>query len=274
MPGKTRHPATSVAWGLVFLLAVGALGFFLRAPSGPVAAVALGISCSLIASFVFAFVNALFLGGDGLRLSDDVKSLGGSLGALKLAVPLLAQAEAQRVRAVKPKADYHPEEWRALLSEAEWTLVMVGHALDKWCRTDGLRKHFCEAIERVLGSGGEVHLLMLSRHSVRVEVARKKNYGERVSETLAVLSELHAGLGVTERRGLHVYELAEELEMPYMAVANGRILIVAPYPATVQTSDGMPAITLAHDSEIAEAFRADIERLIAKHGNAVDLTSC
>jgi hypothetical protein len=62
--------------------------------------------------------------------------------------------------------------------------------------------------------------------------------------------------------------------MHYMAVANERFMITAPYPTTMQDSDPMPTLTLGSESKIARELMVDIESLLADGASrGVDLDS-
>jgi hypothetical protein len=263
MKGASGHPAARVAVAFSGVFLVGAVGFYLSSPPGSTAgAIAVGIVSSLIASFAFALISALLIANRAMEMQENLIGLSSSVGALQRAVPVLAQAEAHQVRAVKPKADFGEEEWLSVLREAERSLSLVGHALDKWCRTPKIKAEFCESILRLLRGGGEVRLLMLAVGARRLPDQRDKGYEKRVHRTLCVLAGVNAKLVGAERSRFAVCCLGENREMPYMAVANEHFLITAPYPAAAQSSESMPTLKLAAGSQVAKDLMADVAELI------------
>jgi hypothetical protein len=275
MSSRRAHPTLILAAVFVILLLAGMIGFFLRSPTGSTeGTIAIGIASSLIASFVFVGVSAVMIGSRGREMSEHLASLGSSVAALTAAVPLLAQGQVQQVRAIKAKGDYTPDEWLAVLRDAESLLIMVGHALDKWCRSEQLEAEFRDKVKDVLRRGGEVRMLMLAENAQRVPELRRKEYADRVRHTLTVLAEISRELTPSERARLTVSCLGDRREMHYMAVANERFVITAPYPTTMQNSDPMPALTLGSESKIARELMVDIRSLLDDGAsNEIDLTS-
>lgn len=273
MSGKHLHPTLILAAILALFLIVGMVGFFLHSPSGSAeGTIAIGIASSLIASFVFAGVSWMFIGSRGREIGEQLSSLGSSVTALRAAVPLLTQGQAQHVWAIKAKVDYSQEEWLTVLRQAENSLTLVGHALDKWCRSEPLEAEFRDKIKRILQRGGMVRILMLAENAQRVPALRRKEYADRVRHTLMVLAEISDELDLAERERLKVSCLGDRREMHYMAVANERFMITAPYPTTMQNSDPMPALTLGSESKIARELMVDIGSLLADRASIeVDL---
>ena len=133
-----------------------------------------GILGSLIASFLMLAVTEILLGpsrddqaATAARLDASLGALDGALGALDSAVgtldaaiPLMAQATQHGFVAVKPKSHYSSDDWSAVLRDANERLLLVGHALDKWCAED-IRPLFEETLERLALAGKTVQLLTL-----------------------------------------------------------------------------------------------------------------
>jgi hypothetical protein len=232
------------------------VGFFLGSPtSSRTGAIAIGIASSLFASLAFNMFDGLLAGSRRLELRDQLEHA----ARLTHELSLVREAERHQIEVVKPKGEYDREEWLAILKEAECLLTMVGHALDKWCE-EGIEEVFCETIRRVVARGGQVRLVMLAESASRVSTLRDKGYAKRIQRTLRVLAKLNGELDGPGR--LSVYHLGDKLDMPYMAVANDSVMVTAPYPATAQSSNGMPAVRLACNSSIAQRLQADIDELL------------
>lgn len=225
--------------------------------------IAAGILGSLLASITFAIVDAVLLGNPSRDARD-------ALERLHAAVPILEQSRMTGVRAIKQKGDYEKEEWCSILTDARLELLLVGHALDKWC-TDEIAPSFRSAIRQLTEARRPVQLLMLSESAKRVPALRAKDYKPRLQKTLLELKSLYGSLPVEARQYLHVHTLEPTVEMPYMAVGNEHVLITAPYPATTQSSDKMPALKVEAKSEIAVAIREDVRDLVRQHAIAVVL---
>lgn len=269
-----RKPVVVLLVIAAFALVVGGAGFYLHSPPDSTGgAIAVGITSSLIASFVFAVVGAVLIGTRTTDLRESLSTLKPSLDRLDSAASILAQTEAAQVQALMPKGTYDGDEWLSLLSGAHRSLTMVGHALDKWCRTPSLEAEFRAALSRLAREGGDIRLLILAKQAKRVPNTRRKEYTDRIQETLRVVADVYRSLGAAERQCLQVRTVGDKLEMPYMAVANENFMIVAPYPATLQSSNGMPAIRVAANSTIAEEFESDITTLFRDHGRPVDLNN-
>ncbi|HKZ12640.1 MAG TPA: hypothetical protein VJL81_02230 [Solirubrobacterales bacterium] len=269
-----RKPVAVLLVIAAFALVVGGVGFYLHSPPDSTGgAIAVGVSSSLIASFVFAVVGAVLIGTRATDLRESLSTLEPSLDRLDNAASILAQTETAQVQALMPKGTYDGDEWLSLLSGAHRSLTMVGHALDKWCRTPPLEAEFRAALSRLAREGGDIRLLILAKQAKRVPNTRRKEYTDRIEETLRVVAGVYRSLGAAERQSLQVRTVGDKLEMPYMAVANENFMIVAPYPATLQSSNGMPAIRVAANSPIAEEFDSDITTLFRDHGRPVDLNN-
>ncbi len=255
MSAVSRHPAGSAAVGLGFFVFSALVGVYVAAPpSSRVEAITIGVASSLLASFAIAIVSGFLTGSRRAELGKQLELVAGLGGNLSL----VREAERHGIEAVKPKGSYGVEEWRDLLRGAEYSLTMVGHALDKWC-DEKIGVLFCEAIRRVVENGGEVKLLMLAEDADRIAGLRAKGYSKRIRRTLEVLTAMRNTLDGPGR--LVVYHLGDDLDMPYMAVSNDTDMITAPYPSTSQSSDRMPAVRLSTESVIARQILSDIRAL-------------
>jgi hypothetical protein len=250
---------------LIFAVVAAALvtlGFLLTTnQTGRLFVVAASVLGSLIASLVIA-----------LAVEDQSGAVRDAVRRLDAGVPIVQQSHSYAVRAIKPKRFYSKDEWLRVLTEAREELLFVGHALDKWCTAD-IAPEFCSAIERLVTQGHPVQLLMLSESEKRVFRQREKTYATRIQKTLKTLADLHKRLPHEARRHLQVHELKPHVEMPYMVVGNERFVITSAYPATSQTSDVMPALLLESQSEIAIAVREDINALLGRYTDLIDLAS-
>jgi hypothetical protein len=265
MGGRVRQPAAVAGVGILIFVFLVSVGFFLGSPAGSrTGAIAIGVASSLLASFAFSMFDGLLMGSRRLELDRQIECA----TDLARGLSLVQEAERHQIETVKPKGDYDREEWLAILEGAKCSLTMIGHALDKWCEEE-IEEVFCKAIRRVVHNGGEVRLLMLAEGADRVSKLRDKGYTKRIQRTLRVLVALNGELRGPGR--LSVYHLGDELDMPYMAVVNDSTMITAPYPATAQSSNGMPTVRLACDSEIAQHFQADIDVLLEGQVTAAKL---
>lgn len=256
MKNRLRHPAAVAGIGLIIFVFLVAIGFLLGSPPDTLTgAIAIGVASSLLASLAYSMFDGLLTGSRRLELDRQIERAAG----LAQGLSLVQEADRHQIDAVKPKVSYERAEWLSLLNGAERSLTMVGHALDKWCE-DGLQDNFCEAIRRVVSNGGEVRLLMLAENADRVAELRNKGYTRRIRRTLKVLARLDEQLSGPGR--LRVYHLGDNLDMPYMMVANDHAMITAPYPATAQSSNGMPAVRLACESETAQQLLMDVKVLL------------
>jgi hypothetical protein len=226
--------------------------------------IAASVLGSLVASIAFAFVDAVLLGNPSRDARETLLRFGKSVDRLHAAIPVLEQSRENDVRAIKPKGAYGKDEWRNVLIEAQEELLLVGHALDKWC-TDDIAPYFRSAIKRLTEGGRPVQLLMLSESGRPAAALRAKDYKPRLRKSLEELAAVYADLTDEAKQHLHVHMLKPTAQMPYMAVGNEHILITAPYPATTQSSDTMPALEVGAASNIAQAIREDIRDLVRQH---------
>jgi hypothetical protein len=253
---RSKHPALASVVGLVLFGVFVLVGIFVAAPpSSRVGAIAIGVASSLFATLVYAVFDGVLTGSRRVELKERL----GDAQRLTSELSIVSEAERNQIEAVRPKVDYEPDDWMSILNEADHSLTMVGHALDKWCDGEKIEEAFCEAIRRVVSNGGEVRLLMLAEADGRVSKLRDKGYTKRIRRTLDVLAKVDG-----ELKGpglLRVCHLGEMLDMPYMAVANEKAMITATYPATSQSSNCMPALRISTDSAIARQLQTDIKAL-------------
>lgn len=270
---RGRSPVRTKVLGLVLaslgmggLIAVGVMLASDR--EGTAFAVGAGVLGSLIASLYALLVNVFVLGDTSL----DADRLEQVVGDLTRGAALLEQGAAHGVVAVKPKSAYTRDEWVALLTGAHKELVIVGHALHKWCRDD-VKPPFVEAIQRLAGSGHRVLLVVLpldGNVTEQLGQRRGKDYRRRVKETLETLAEIHSQLPEPSRRLLEVRMLRDDTPMPYMLAGNDQVLVTAPYPIAAD-SDTMPAVTVDATSPLGAALRDDLRRLVGTYSERVEL---
>jgi hypothetical protein len=243
-----------------------------------------GILGSLIASFLMLAVTEILLGpsrddqaATAARLDASLGALDGALGALDSAVgtldaaiPLMAQATQHGFVAVKPKSHYSSDDWSAVLRDANEKLLLVGHALDKWCAED-IRPLFEETLERLALAGKTVQLLTLpiaGANTTRITDQRGKDYSRRVQTTHDVVAAVYHRLPSEFRSALSVRALSSDVDMPYI-VANEHVVITCAYPTTAQSSDSMLTTTAHPDKPFGRAVREDLRQLIDRHTDAV-----
>jgi hypothetical protein len=255
------------------LLCIGvAIGILIATdPSSTTFVITASVLGSLIASLVVTGIDAVLLDNPAKATRENLSRLESQIATLGIIVPAVRDVQRNDIRTIKSKHEYEDAEWRAILTEARESLLLVGHALSKWC-DHVMEAEFCAAIDRLVRDGKEVCLLTLSDNGPRVAQQRDKGYDGRVRATLDVLANLSRELPEDAQQRLHVHKLGDDVELPYMAVANDRILITAPYPAANQSSDPMPTLTVGADSPIAKALREDIHQTIKRHSTVVDLT--
>jgi hypothetical protein len=177
------------------------------------------------------------------------------------------------IDAVKPKSKYTPEEWMKVLTGAQQSLLLVGHALDTWCGEDFLAE-FAATLSRLARHGESVRLLTLppkGSNTNTLDQLRGQDCGERVQTTLQHVAAVYAKLPSAKRQNLDVRVLAPEVPMPYMVVANEHVLITCAYPATGKSSGDMLATRMSSDSQASRAIREDIRHLFLYYATRVDL---
>jgi hypothetical protein len=263
-------------WTAVFVAALlVTTGVMLTADTGDTRfGIAAGVLGSLIASFMGLVFSVYVVGespGDAAIAKDRLDR---SLLDLEAAVPLVAQCRSNHIAEIRPKHHYSAEEWLAVLDETTEHLLLVGHALDKWCR-DAFRLRLDAAIKRLTASEKPVELLLLPRNGANVDqISRQRgtDYSRRVDLTLSALRDIHAQLSSAERMHLDVRTLHPDVAMPYMLVANERRLVTCAYPTT-ESSSRMLTMTLSPASAAAEVLLEDRRKLAAKHAEPVDLAN-
>lgn len=255
----------------VLVAALIATGVMLTADTGDTRfGIAAGILGSLIASFMGLLVSVYVIGESPADAARARQRLDHSLNGLEQAVPLLGQCHAHNLIEIRPKAHYSSDEWLAVLDESEEHLILVGHALDKWCRGAFLPK--LEAtIKRLASAQRPIELLLLPESGDNVDQISKQrgtNYSKRVGDTLTALRAIHGRLLPAEQPHLDVRTLQPDVAMPYMLVANEHRLVTCAYPTT-ESSSQMLTMTLSPASDAAEVLREDRRKLSNRHAERV-----
>jgi hypothetical protein len=233
--------------------------------------VAIGVVGSLIASFIALLVNVLVVGDTAGRVTTAVTTLDAGIDQLRTASEILAQTQANGIRAVKPKGEYELPEWRALLTGAHQRFFVVGHALDKWCKQE-LRATFAETLDRLARDGGDIFLVTLPLDgSAHQDPHRGVDYERRIETTMRLLAEIHARLPADRRRHLNVRTLRQGVPMPYTVAGNERVLITSSYPGTEQQSGTMLALTIDANADAGRRIYNDIMGLFHDLTDPVDL---
>jgi hypothetical protein len=233
--------------------------------------VAIGVVGSLLASFIAFLVNVLVVGDSTGRVTDAATSLEANIARLGIATDLLAQTQANGIRAVKPKGDYALPEWRALLTGAQQRFFVVGHALDKWCK-EGIRETFAQTLHRLAYDRRDVWLVTLPIDGhAHQDPHRGVDYERRIETTMRLLAQIHAGLPADRRRHLNVRTLKHGVPMPYTVAGNERVLIASSYPGTEQQSSTMLALTIDANAEAGRRIYNDVTGLFRDLTDPVDL---
>jgi len=233
--------------------------------------IAAGVLGSLSVSVLGLIVNYFVIGETPTDIVRGTERLDAGLCRLERAVPLVRQCADHGYQEVKPKSAYSSDEWLAVLEQAEDKLILVGHALDTWCRPD-FRLALERTIVRMAGAHKPVELLMLpvdGANTSAVSALRGQDYRERVETTLKTLRTIQANLKAADRPYLTVKTLRPEIPMPYMLVGHQDTLITCSYPATSRSSRDMPTVKLDARSAAGRAMRDDLERLLGSHADPV-----
>ena len=269
--GRSRKAKERLFALAVLVAALIATGVMLTAKTSDIRfGIAAGILGSLIASFLGLIVNLYVIGESPADAVRARERLDDSLTRLEQAVPVLAQCHAHDLLEVRPKVDYRAEEWLAMLDESQEELILVGHALDKWCR-DAFRPRLEATIVRLAVAGKPIELLLLPErgHNVdQISMQRGNNYSQRVRATLTAINAIHARIPSAQQHHLDVRTLNPDVGMPYMLVANEHRVVTCAYPTT-ESSSRMLTMTLRPDSAAAEVLREDRRKLSASHAQRV-----
>ncbi len=213
-------------------------------------------------------VSSLIENGHGLFGLSEVWGVAIVAG---LAVALLILATQAVFNAMRPapksinlrqKSKVSPDEWFAVLEEAEHEIYIAGHSMGYWCSKSN-RARFRSNLQRVLAGGGEVTLAMLDLGSPLIGPLREatdRDYSRRIEESRPVLEELRHSLSKEERDRLRIKMISDHVGLPYTVVGNERRLLTATYLAR-SDSDSMPCIDLERDSEEGRAIYDDFHKL-------------
>lgn len=255
----------------VLVAALIATGVMLTAKTKDIRfGIAAGILGSLIASFLGLVANVYVIGTSPADAAQARQRLDDSLSELEQAVPLLAQCHASDLLEIRPKVEYTADEWLNMLDESQEELMLIGHALDKWCRGAFLPR--LEAtIVRLAAARKPIELLLLPERGDNVDqisMQRGTNYPSRVRDTLAAIRAIHSNIPTTQQQHLDVRTLNPDVAMSYMLVANEHRVVTCAYPTT-ESSSRMLTMTLRPESAAAEVLREDRRKLFASFAQRV-----
>ena len=276
MASERAARRTKLAFAAVGILVAALVTIGIMVASNPTKTpfvIGAGILGSLIASFLMLAVTEIVLGPSRDDQAVAAERLDAAFTTLDAAFPLLAQATQHGFVAIKPKWHYSSDDWSAVLRKAQEELLLVGHALDKWCAED-IRPLFEDTLDRLARNGKTVRLVTLptsGANTDRITSQRGKDYSRRVQTTHDVVAAVHARLPPEARSVLCVRALSEDVDMPYMLVANEHVVITCAYPTTAQSSDGMLTTTAHPDKPFGRAMREDARQLIERHSEIVRL---
>lgn len=248
-PGSSSSVEFRQRMAAVVVLIAGLLaaGVMISDPSSKTAfGIAAGVLGSLSVAVLGLIVNHYVIGETPTDIVRGTQRLDEGLRRLERALPLVEHSAKHGYLGVKPKIAYSSEEWLAVLEQAEDRLILVGHALDTWCRPD-FRMAFERTIIRMVSTQKPVELLMLPVNGANTRIVgalRGQSYGERVATTLELLTRIRAKLDPADHGYLIVKTLHPNLPMPYMLVGHQDALITCSYPATSRSSNDMPTVKL------------------------------
>lgn len=235
--------------------------------------IAAGVLGSLIASFLMLCIAEIVLGPSRDEQAMMAERLDAALRTLHDTTSLFAHATRHGIDTIKPKADYTMNEWIEVLRGAHEKLVLIGHALDKWCAED-VRPVFEETIERLARDDKTVQLITLpleGANITRISRQRGKDYSRRIQTTLETVTRVHERLPVECRQALSVRSLVGEVDMAYMLVATENVVITCAYPTAALSSDSMLTITADPEKPFGQAVREDVRQLVDRYTEVVQL---
>lgn len=232
---------------------------------GLVQNIGLSILCSLIASFIFLYMQR------GIETDESYKL---KLQLLDIHNELKRQSKLydSGVKDVRRKVYYDSEAsfWMDILKNTENRLELIGHSISNWFH-DEYRTLFCKKIKEMIKVGKTVRIILscpkdkFILENIREALSSEKNKNElsKVERTCFYFAELLKNMEQDKREYLEVY-ITDMKKVTYMYIRTDCQCIISPYLAAGTGNRGVSFLAeFDVMSEFSGYFAKDFDDLIS-----------
>lgn len=235
--------------------------------SGLVQNIALSILCSLVASFIFLYVQR----GIEKDQADDISQMLGSIdGKLKVQGELYDSG----IKSIRKKSFYDKNDdfWKRIIQNADEKMDMIGHSLNHWLR-DEYKEVFCEKIISMVNAEKSVRLILSCEEGefdrkkvIKVlngQKGKKKQEKKRLSKVESTYYELAGMLqdvDIDKKRYLEIY-VADRRQITYLYIRTDNQCFISPYILSQTNSRNSFLLELETAAEYSRCFEEDFHEM-------------
>lgn len=225
--------------------------------------IALSILCSLVASFIFLYMQR---GLEHDRSDELCKKLDNIDGKLKIQGELYDSG----IKSIRKKSFYDRNDdfWRRIVQDADGKMDMIGHSLSHWMR-DEYKGLFCEKIISMINAEKPVRLVLsckdkeFNRKNV-IKVLNGKLEKKRLSKvenTYYELTNMMRGIEAKKKKYLELY-ITDRTNITYLYIRTDNQCFISPYILSPTNSRNSFLLELETGVEYSRCFEDDFDELI------------
>ena len=223
----------------------------------------LSIVCSIVASFVFLYIQRGVEHDESLSVSRAIQSIEGKL-------KILDALYDSGIKGVQRKSFYNQANhfWEEILDNANDKLDLAGHSISHWF-DDNYKDLFCKKIINMISKSKKVRILLSNENgTINQEIIKdglaKKNRTStmtKVDKTCYELAKLVGSVNKKYRDNLELY-ITKSSSVTYMYIRTDCQCFVSPYILSPANSQNTFLLELDTGLEYSRCFERDFKEMI------------
>ena len=227
--------------------------------------IGLSVVCSLIASFIFLYIQRGVETDESYKLKQQLSDIHDELKRQ-------SKLYGSGVKDIRRKVYYDSETgfWMNILKNTDNRLDLIGHSISNWFHED-YRVLFCNKIKTMIDTGKTVCIILschknqFNSENIRAVLISEKNKNNlsKVERTCLYFAELLRNVEQDKRENLEVY-ITDINKITYMYIRTDCQCIISPYLAAETGNRGVSFLAeFDVTSEFSGYFAKDFNDLIS-----------
>lgn len=227
--------------------------------------IGLSVVCSLIASFIFLYIQRGVETDESYKLKQQLSDIHDELKRQ-------SKLYGSGVKDVRRKVYYDSETgfWMNILKNTDSRLELIGHSISNWFQEE-YRVLFCNKIKTMIGKGKTVCIILscnknkFNSDNIRAVLLSEKNKNDlsKVEKTCLYFAELLRDVEPDKWQNLEIY-ITDISKVTYMYIRTDCQCIISPYLAAGTGNRGVSFLAeFDVTSEFSGYFAKDFNDLIS-----------
>lgn len=225
--------------------------------------VALSILCSVVASFIFLYIQR------GIE-HDNNAAISGKLDSIDEKLKIQGELYDSGIKSIRKKSYYDGEDdfWKKIIQNADSRMDMIGHSLSHWLR-DEYKELFCEKIVNMINAGKQVRLVLSCNPGEfdiqKINKVMNRQLGKqkltKVERTCYELTKVVGAVAKEKRENLELY-VTEKVKVTYLYIRTDSQCFISPYILSPTNSRNSFLLELETGVEYSQCFEEDFREMI------------